>query len=59
MSFSKKKIIALVVIGVLIVICIVLGITYAFMRPINDTSSITSVSLNSCAHIQILGTLLI
>lgn len=53
---SKKKIIALIVIGVLIVICIVLGITYSFMRPINETSSITSVSLNSCANITLTDT---
>ena len=55
-NLSKKKIIALVVIGVLIIICIVLGITYSFMRPINETSSITSVSLESCANITLTDT---
>ena len=56
MSFSKKRLIALVVIGVLIIICIVLGITYSFMRPINETSSITSVNLESCANITLTDT---
>ena len=55
-NLSKKKIIALVVIGILIIICIVLGITYSFMKPINETSSITSVSLNSCANITLTDT---
>ena len=55
-NLSKKKIIALVVIGILIIICVVLGITYSFMRPINETSSITSVSLNSCANITLTDT---
>ena len=55
-NLSKKKIIALAIIGILIIICIVLGITYSFMRPINETSSITSISLDSCAHITLTDT---
>ena len=55
-NLSKKKIIALTIIGILIIICIVLGITYSFMRPINDTSSITSLLLDSCAHITLSDT---
>ncbi len=53
---KNTKIILLSIISVLIIITIVLGITYSFMRPINDTSSITSVNLESCANITLTDT---
>ena len=53
---KNTKIILLSIISVLIIIVIVLGVTSAFMRPINETSSITSVNLESCAHITLSDT---
>ena len=53
---KNTKIILLSIISVLIIITIVLGITYSFMRPINETSSITSVNLESCANITLTDT---
>ena len=53
---KNTKIILLSIISVLIIITIVLGITYSFMRPINETSSITSVKLESCANITLTDT---
>ena len=52
----NTRIILLCVIGVLIIITIVLGVTYSFMRPINDTSSETKVSLNACANLTLKDT---
>ena len=53
---KNTRIILLSIISVLIIIVIVLGVTSAFMRPINETSSITSVNLESCAHITLSDT---
>ncbi len=53
---KNTKIILLSIISVLIIITIVLGITYSFMRPINETSSITSINLESCANITLTDT---
>ncbi len=53
---KNTKIILLSIISVLIIITIVLGISYSFMRPINETSSITSVNLESCANITLTDT---
>ena len=53
---KNTKIILLSIISVLIIIVIVLGVTSAFMRPINETSSITSVNLESCANITLTDT---
>ena len=52
----NTRIILLCVIGVLIIITIVLGVTYSFMRPINETSSETKVSLNACANLTLKDT---
>ena len=53
---KNTRIILLCVIGVLIIITIVLGVTYSFMRPINETSSETKVSLNACANLTLKDT---
>ncbi len=52
---KKKRLIILGVLSVLIVLVLVLGITKAFMKPIEETSSITEVSLSSCAKIRLTG----
>ncbi len=52
----NTRIILLCVIGVLIIITIVIGVTYSFMRPINETSSETKVSLNACANLTLKDT---
>ena len=53
---NKKKLIILGVLSVLIILVLVLGITRAFMKPIEETSSITEISLSSCAKIRLTGT---
>ena len=53
---KNTRIILLCVIGVLIIITIVIGVTYSFMRPINETSSETKVSLNACANLTLKDT---
>ena len=50
---TRTRIILLSVIGVLIIVTIVLGVTYAFMRPVVETSSITSIDIKSCAKITL------
>ena len=49
----RTRIILLSVISILIVITIVLGITYSFMQANIDSSSVTEVSLSSCAKISL------
>ncbi len=53
---TKTRIILLSIIGILIIITIVLGVTYAFMRPVKESSSITSVDIKSCAKITLTDT---
>ena len=53
---KNTRIILLSIISVLIIIVIVLGVTSAFMRPVVEESSITSVNLESCAHITLTDT---
>ena len=50
---KKNRIITLSVLSILIVVCVVLGITYSFMRANIDSSSVTEVSLSSCAKITL------
>ena len=49
----RTRIILLSVISILIVVTIVLGITYSFMQANIDSSSVTEVSLSSCAKITL------
>lgn len=50
---KKTRIITLGVLAIMIVICISLGITRAFMKPLGETSSVTEVALSSCAKISL------
>ena len=50
---QKSRIITLSVLSILIVICIVLGVTYSFMQANIDSNSVTKVSLSSCAKITL------
>ena len=52
----RTRIILLSVISILIVVTIVLGVTYSFMQANIDTSSVTEVSLSSCAKITLSDT---
>ena len=49
----RTRIILLSVISILIVVTIVLGVTYSFMQANIDSSSVTEVSLSSCAKITL------
>ncbi len=53
---KNTRIMLLCVIGVLIIITVVIGVTYSFMKPINETSSETKVSLNACANLTLKDT---
>ncbi len=50
---KNGRIITLSVLSILIVICIVLGISYAFMQANIDTNSVTEVTLSSCAKLTL------
>ena len=50
---QKSRIITLSVLAVLIVVCVVLGVTYSFMQANIDSNSVTEVSLSSCAKITL------
>ena len=52
----RTRIILLSVISILIVVTIVLGVTYSFMQANIDSSSVTEVSLSSCAKITLSDT---
>lgn len=52
----RTRIILLSVISILIVVTIVLGITYSFMQANIESSSVTEVSLSSCANITLTDT---
>ena len=53
---KRSRIIILSVLSILIVICIVLGVTYSFMQANIDSSEVTEVSLSSCANIILTDT---
>ena len=50
---KRSRIITLVTLSILIFLCSVLGITYAFMRNSIDNNSFTEISLSSCATITL------
>ena len=50
---QRSRIIILSVLSILIVVCIVLGVTYSFMQANIDSDSVTEVSLSSCAKITL------
>lgn len=51
---DKKRKIALLVIGILIMITITLGLTRAFMKNIITPAPVTNVSLKSCANLTLI-----
>ena len=52
----RTRIILLSLISILIVVTIVLGVTYSFMKADIESSSVTEVSLKSCAKITLKDT---
>ena len=52
---KNRKILILSILAVIIVVIIAVSITSAFMRPIEQTDSITEISLSSCAKIKLTG----
>ncbi len=50
---KKTRIILLSVLSILIVICIVLGVTYSFMQANIENNSVTEVNLSSCAKLTL------
>ena len=52
----RTRIILLSIISILIVVTIVLGVTYSFMKADIESSSVTEVSLKSCAKITLKDT---
>ena len=53
---KSTKIMILSLLSVIFVLLLVLGITKAFMKPIEQGGNITEVSLNSCAKIKLTST---
>ena len=53
---KSTKIMIISLVSVIFVLLLVLGITKAFMKPIEQGGSITEVSLNSCAKIKLTST---
>ena len=53
---KSTKIMIISLVSVIFVLLLVLGITKAFMKPIEQGGNITQVSLNSCAKIKLTST---
>ena len=53
---KNTRVIILSVLAVLIVIVLSIGITTAFMKPIEQGGNLTEISLSSCAKIKLTGT---
>ena len=53
---KNTRVIILSILAVLIVIVLSIGITTAFMKPIEKGGNLTEVSLSSCAKIKLTGT---
>ena len=53
---KSTKIMIISLVSVIFVLLLVLGITKAFMKPIEEGGNITEVSLNSCAKIKLTST---
>lgn len=51
----KKRNIILGILAILIVIVISIGITTAFMKPIEEVGNLTEIALSSCAKIKLTG----
>ena len=53
---KNTRIIILSILAVLIVVVLSIGITTAFMKPVEQGGNLTEVSLSSCAKIKLTGT---
>ena len=53
---KKTRIIILSILAVLIVVVLSIGITTAFMKPVEQGGNLTEISLSSCAKIKLTGT---
>ena len=53
---STRKIVLIGLLAILIVIAAAIGLSYAFMKPVVSTESVTTVTLNSCARISLTNT---
>ena len=53
---KKTRIIILSILAVLIVIALSVGLTTAFMKPIEQGGNLTEVALSSCAKIKLTST---
>ena len=53
---KNTRIIILSILAVLIVIVLSIGITTAFMKPVEQGGNLTEISLSSCAKIKLTGT---
>ena len=53
---KNTRVIILSILAVLIVIVLSIGITTAFMKPVEQGGNLTEVSLSSCAKIKLTGT---
>ena len=53
---KNTRIIILSILAILIVIVLSIGITTAFMKPVEQGGNLTEVSLSSCAKIKLTGT---
>ena len=53
---KKTRLIIIGVLSIIIVILLSLGITKAFMKPVEQGGNLTEISLDSCAKIKLTGT---
>lgn len=53
---KNTRIIILSILAVLIVVVLSIGITTAFMKPVEQGGNLTEISLSSCAKIKLTGT---
>ena len=53
---KKTRIIILSILAILIVVVLSIGITTAFMKPVEQGGNLTEISLSSCAKIKLTGT---
>ena len=53
---KNTRVIILSILAVLIVVVLSIGITKAFMKPVEQGGNLTEISLSSCAKIKLTGT---
>ena len=53
---KKTRLIIIGVLSIIIVILLSLGLTKAFMKPVEQGGNLTEISLDSCAKIKLTGT---